>query len=113
MLKYDDPLDGVFKALADGARRAILEQLTRGEATMSDLAGPLAISLPAVHQHIALLEGAGLVQCEKRGRARWCRLDRPGFKRAARWIADREKLWERRLDALDAHLRNEKRSKPS
>lgn len=104
MLKREQRLDAVFKALGDGARRAILEELTHGEAPMSTLVAPVGISLSAVHQHVAVLEEAGLVRCEKRGRARWCALDADGFARAEGWIADRKKLWEGRLDSLGRHL---------
>jgi DNA-binding transcriptional ArsR family regulator len=109
LLNYSDPLDGVFKALGDGARRRILEQLSRGEATLSALAEPLEISLPAVHQHVAVLEAVGLVACEKRGRERFCRLDTRGFARAEAWIRGRRRLWESRLAALDAYVSTERR----
>jgi DNA-binding transcriptional ArsR family regulator len=111
LLNYSTPLDGVFKALGDGARRRILEQLSRGEATLTALAEPLQISLPAVHQHLALLEAVGLVACEKRGRERFCRLDPRGLERAEAWIHARRRLWDRRLAALDAYLGAEKRSR--
>jgi DNA-binding transcriptional ArsR family regulator len=101
MVNYPNVLDGTFKALADGARRRILERLSRGEATLSALAEPLEISLPAVHQHVARLEEVGLVACEKRGRERVCRLDPHGFDRVEAWIAARRNLWATRLAALD------------
>jgi DNA-binding transcriptional ArsR family regulator len=104
MINYADPLDGVFKALGDGTRRRIVERLARGEATLSALAEPLAISLPAVHQHVELLEEVGLVACEKRGRERFCRLDSRGLSRAEAWVRDRRRLWESRLAALDDFL---------
>jgi DNA-binding transcriptional ArsR family regulator len=103
MLKYET-LDVVFRALGDGARRAILEELSRGEKAMSELAVPLGVSLSAVHQHIAVLEAAQLVRCEKRGRTRWCALDAAGLKRAEAWIADRKRLWDGRLARLSRHL---------
>jgi DNA-binding transcriptional ArsR family regulator len=111
LLNYSDPLDGVFKALGDGARRKILEQLSRGEATLSAIAEPLEISLSAVHQHVALLEAVGLVACEKRGRERFCRLDARGLDRADAWIRGRRRLWENRLAALDGYLAREKRGR--
>ncbi len=98
----------VFRALGDGARRAMLEILSRGETALSGLAGPLEISLPAAHQHVAVLEKAGLVACEKRGRKRICRLDPCGFTRAEAWLAAKRKLWETRLDALAAHLERDR-----
>jgi DNA-binding transcriptional ArsR family regulator len=111
LINYSDPLDGVFKALGDGARRRILERLARGEATLSALAAPLEISLPAVHQHVTLLEAVGLVDCEKRGRERFCRLDTRGLDRAEAWISGRRRLWATRLAALDRFLAETKRSR--
>jgi len=104
MLNYQDALDGAFRALADPTRRAIVERLTRGRATVSDLAEPLPMSLPAVHQHLQVLEEAGLMTWEKKGRVRWCQLDAKGLGAAESWISDRRRLWERRLDALERHL---------
>ena len=82
----------------------MLVRLSRGEATLGQLAEPLDMSLPAVHQHLAVLESAGLVSCEKRGRERWCRLEPRVLKEAERWISTRHRLWEQRLDALDKYL---------
>src|SRR5262245_29907598 len=104
-------IDTVFAALGDPTRRAIVERLTGSEATMSDLAKPFDMSLSAVHQHVALLEDAGLIACEKRGRERWCRLDAKGLERIEKWVADRRRLWERRLDALQLYL-TEAKPKP-
>ena len=94
----------VFAALGDPTRRAIVERLTGREATVSDLARPFDMSLSAVHQHLTLLERAGLVAREKRGRERWCRLEPRALDRIERWVSERRRLWERRLDALEAHL---------
>ena len=94
----------VFKCLGDPGRRAMLVRLSQGEATLGQLAEPLAMSLPAVHQHLAVLEKAGLVTCEKRGRQRWCRAVPAGLAPAEDWIADRSRLWEQRLGALDDYL---------
>ena len=110
MINYSDPLDGAFRALGDGVRRRILERLARGEATLSALADPLEISLPAVHQHVALLEEVGLVRCEKRGRERVCRLDTRGFDRVEAWIQGRRRLWSARLANLDRFLAKNERS---
>ena len=116
MPKYSPSLDAIFKALGDAGRRAMLVQLERGEATLGQLAAPLAMSLPAVHQHLAVLEDAGLVTCEKRGRERWCRLHGETLAQADQWITQRRQLWDQRLGALDAYLatdarRNSKRRK--
>jgi DNA-binding transcriptional ArsR family regulator len=104
MLNYQTSLDSAFKALSDPTRRAIVERLARGPASVSDLAEPLPMSLPAVHQHLQVLEEAGLMRWEKKGRVRWCRLDAKGLGAAEAWISDRRRLWEKRLDALEAHL---------
>ena len=104
MLDHRPSIDGIFSALGDPTRRAIVERLTGREATVSELAKPFDMSLSAVHQHLALLEGAGLVACEKRGRERWCRLETKALDRIDKWVSERRRLWERRLDALDAYL---------
>lgn len=104
MLKCETRSAAVFRALGDPTRRGIVEHLAQGPATLSALAGPLGISLPAVHQHMAVLEEAGLAACEKRGRVRLCRLDPKGLGAAEQWIADRRRLWEARLDALGNYL---------
>jgi DNA-binding transcriptional ArsR family regulator len=100
MLNYQPQLDLVFQALADPTRRAIVERLGRGPATVSQLAVPFAMSLPAVVQHIHVLEASGLVRSEKVGRVRTCRVDSLALGTAERWIADRRTTWEQRLDRL-------------
>jgi DNA-binding transcriptional ArsR family regulator len=97
-------LDRTFHALADPARRAMLDRLARGEASVSELAAPLDMSLPAVVQHLAVLEDSGLVRSSKLGRVRTCRMDPHALRVAQDWIAERRALWERRLDALDRYL---------
>lgn len=104
MFGHQSSIDGIFSALGDPTRRAIVERLTGREATVSELAKPFDMSLSAVHQHLALLEGVGLVACEKRGRERWCRLETKALDRIEKWVSERRRLWERRLDALDAYL---------
>ncbi len=104
MAKYDDALNLVFKSLGDPGRRAMLARLTRGEATLGQLAEPLSMSLPAAHQHLAVLETAGLVTCEKRGRERWCRLNPEPLSKAESWISQRRLVWHQRLHALDRYL---------
>jgi DNA-binding transcriptional ArsR family regulator len=104
MLEQHISIEGLFSALGDPTRRAIVERLAGRDATVSDLAKPFDMSLSAVHQHLALLEGAGIVACEKRGRERWCRLEAKALDRIDKWVADRRRLWVRRLDALDAYL---------
>ena len=97
-------LDAVFHALADPGRRAMVDRLIRGPASVSDLAAPLEMSLPAVLQHLAVLEGSGLVTSEKQGRVRTCRVEPKALRTAEEWIADRRTTWERRLDRLDEYL---------
>src|SRR5947208_3166036 len=104
MLNSQPQLDLVFQALSDPTRRAIVERLGRGPASVSQLAQPFAMSLPAVLQHVAVLEASGLVRSEKVGRVRTCRIDSPALRTAEGWIADRRATWERRLDRLGAVL---------
>jgi DNA-binding transcriptional ArsR family regulator len=98
------PLDRVFHALADPARRTMLERLTRGPASVSELAEPLEMSLPAVVQHLAVLEASGLVTTQKIGRVRTCQLEAGSMQRAEQWINERRTAWERRLDRLGDYL---------
>jgi DNA-binding transcriptional ArsR family regulator len=97
-------LDDAFRALADPTRRAIVERLSRGRASVSELAAPLPMSLAAVHQHLQVLAASGLVSWEKRGRVRWCRLEVPRLREVEAWVLARRVAWERRLEALAAHL---------
>ena len=99
-------LDDVFHALADPTRRSLVERLTRGPA-VSELAAPLPMSLPAVMQHLAVLDAAGLIHSEKRGRVRWRRLNVEAMAAAETWIAGRRRLWNARLDALERHLKSD------
>src|SRR5688572_21668029 len=100
MVKFQERLDRTFSALADPTRRAILDSLSKGEAPVSHIAAPFAMSLPAVMKHLAVLETAGLVACRKNGRVRTCRIDPKGASQMLSWIKARENLWEKRLDAL-------------
>jgi DNA-binding transcriptional ArsR family regulator len=92
--------DQLFQALGDPTRRAIVERLSNGPFSVSQLAQPLEITLTAVAQHLQILEEAGLVHTEKLGRVRTCRVVTTGLKVLEEWIADRRSLWERRLDRL-------------
>ena len=100
MDKTKSSIDSVFHALGDGTRRAILEKLSTGPVSVSRLAEPLGMSLAAVVQHLQVLEQSGLVQTEKNGRIRTCRLEPGGLSVARQWIDDRRLMWERRLDRL-------------
>ena len=104
MLQQADPLDRVFQALADPTRRSMVERLTHGPASVSALAQPLSMSLPAVVQHVQVLEAAGLVTTQKAGRVRTCTIAPEALRGAEHWITERRTTWERRLDRLDALL---------
>ena len=104
MLKDSTRLDRAFQALADPARRGMLARLTQGPASVSELAQPLDMSLPAVMQHLKALEDSGLIRSEKKGRVRTCRLQ-PGVLAAAeQWIVDRRSEWEKRHDRLEDYV---------
>ena len=98
------PLDRTFSALADPTRRAILVRLAQGEASVSQLAEPFDISLPATLKHLGVLERAGLIARTKEGRVSRCRLVADPLKDAAEWITHYRRFWERQLDALARHL---------
>ena len=104
MLNKESSLDLLFQALAVPARRVMVERLSLGPASVTQLAEPLAMSLPAVVQHLQVLEASGLVQSEKAGRVRTCRIRPAALKTAEDWIARRRANWERRLDRLAKHL---------
>jgi DNA-binding transcriptional ArsR family regulator len=104
----DTTLDLAFQALADPSRRAMVDRLAQGPATVSELAKPLAMSLPGVMQHLAVLEASGLVISEKIGRTRTCRIEPKVLTQAEHWIAERRALWERRLDRLGQFLEDTK-----
>lgn len=97
-------LDAAFQALADPTRRAIVERLAQEPASVSQLAKPLAMSLPAVMQHLAVLEASGLVRSAKSGRVRTCRINPEALSLAEQWINARRRQWERRLDRLGDYL---------
>jgi len=100
MQKKKPDVDRVFHALGDSSRRAIVEKLSKGPLSVSRLAGPLNITLAAVVQHLQVLEESGLVQTEKVGRVRTCRIEPAGLSVAEQWIGDRRSTWERRFDRL-------------
>jgi len=100
MSSHQAAVNRVFHALGDPTRRAIVERLSAGPFSVSRLAKPLKITLAAVVQHLQVLEESGLVQTEKVGRVRTCRIEPKGLTVAERWISDRRALWERRFDRL-------------
>jgi len=104
VLNQSAGVDAVFAALADPTRRQLVEELGRGPASVSVLAKPLPISLPAVVQHLQVLEACGLVRSEKVGRVRTCRLEVTQLQTVQDWIDERRRTWERRLDRLGDYL---------
>ena len=104
MLNQRPELDVVFHALADPSRRSIVERLSVGPATVTDLAEPLPMSMPAVLQHLQVLQDCGLVRSRKVGRVRTCSIDVQALRPVERWVDDRRSSWERRLDRLGAYL---------
>jgi DNA-binding transcriptional ArsR family regulator len=104
MLNQPADLDHLFHALADPARRAMVERLARGPAPVSELARPLPMSLPSAMQHLSVLEAAGLVRSEKVGRVRTCAIAPGALSLAEHWINARRTEWEHRLDRLGDYL---------
>src|SRR5262245_31486195 len=104
MLHDRAQLDLMFQALADPARRVMVERLSRGPASVSELAEPLDMSLSAVMQHLQMLEASGLVRSEKAGRVRTCRIEGRALGMAEQWISERRAAWQSRLDRLGDYL---------
>ncbi len=105
MLNDSYQLDRAFQALSDPVRRRMLARLSRGPASVSELAQPFSISLPAVLQHLKALERSGLIRSEKKGRVRTVRLQPKALSAAETWIADRRAEWEAQADRLENYLR--------
>jgi DNA-binding transcriptional ArsR family regulator len=99
-----DQIDGVFAALADPTRRAILARLATGDATAGELAGGFPISAQAVSKHLNVLEAAGLIVRTREAQRRWCRIVPDQVRSVAVWAAQYERLWAERYDALDTYL---------
>jgi DNA-binding transcriptional ArsR family regulator len=104
MLNDSHRLDLAYQALADPTRRGMLARLSRAPASVSELARPFSMSLPAVMQHLQLLEASGLVRSEKKGRVRTCRIEPKALAAAEGWIAEQRALWEGRSDRLEDYL---------
>jgi DNA-binding transcriptional ArsR family regulator len=114
MLKLKpEPTDRIFHALADANRRAMIERLTRGPATVSELAALLGVTIAATVQHLKVLEDSDLVRSEKVGRVRTCQIDPVGLRNAETWLQRQRTAWERRLDSLGAFLENESKEEES
>ena len=104
MSKKVDSMDAIFRALSDPTRRHVLERLSRGAASVSELAAPFDMALPSFVQHLRVLEESGLVRSHKEGRVRTYRLTPARLKQAEDWLGKQRKFWERRLDQLDELL---------
>ena len=105
-------VDGIFRALADPTRRDVLERLSVGRASVSELAEPYGMALPSFVEHLKVLEQNGLVRSQKAGRVRTYELAPDRLKLAEDWLGRQRKLWERRLDQLDSYLMTMKEEKP-
>ena len=105
MQTLPDPLSATFSALADPTRRAILARLSKGEATVTELAAPFDLSLPAVSKHLKVLQRAGLIEQGRQAQWRPCRLRPERLRDVADWIGEYRRLWEVSFDRLDEYLR--------
>ena len=105
-------LDNVFSALADPTRRAIIARLSQGEASVGELAHPFDMALPSLMKHIRVLEAGGLLESEKHGRVRTCRLMPGAMKGAEHWLAEQRALWEARLDRLESYVETLEKKRP-
>ncbi len=103
-------LDLVFGALADPTRRAVLERLGKGEASIGELAQPFDMALPSLMKHVRVLESVGLVESQKQGRVRTCRLKPAAMTDAERWLVEQRTVWEARLDRLETYVKSIERS---
>src|SRR5277367_4488716 len=112
MVNYSTGLDATFAALSDATRRGILARLARGEASVTELAQPYDMSLPAVSKHLRVLESAGLVTRNKQGRVQRCRLEAAPMKSAAAWIEHYRKFWDTQLDSLQRYLESSTPKEP-
>ncbi|HEY4199759.1 MAG TPA: metalloregulator ArsR/SmtB family transcription factor [Devosiaceae bacterium] len=101
MEQYAAQLDGIFQALADPTRRAVLGKLGQGPASISDLARPFDMALPSFMKHIHFLENTGLISTQKHGRVRTCALEKQRFAVAEAWLSDQRSIWEGRTDRLE------------
>lgn len=104
MLNHAPQLDLVFHALSDPTRRAVLDRLTQGPASVSELAAPFETTLAAIVQHVQVLEASGLISTEKIGRTRTCCVSAEAIARAEQWLSARRQVWEARLDRMEGHV---------
>lgn len=108
MPKLNHAVESTFSALADPTRRAVVQALSNGPATVSQLASPFAMALPSFTQHLGVLERAGLVVSRREGRKRICSLNPQALLKAEDWLASHRRQWEERLDRFEAHLEKAK-----
>lgn len=101
MENYSSELDGLFQALADPTRRAVLGRLGHGAASISDLAEPFDMALPSFMKHVRFLEESGLIRTQKQGRVRTCTLERARFAMLENWLSEQRAIWEARTDRLE------------
>ena len=114
MEQYQAPLDGIFHALSDPTRRAVLARLGRGPASVSELAEPFDMALPSFMKHIRLLEESGWIRTRKAGRVRTCAIERKPFAAVETWLAEQRAVWEGRTDRLEQFVLNaQKKEKPA
>ena len=104
MEKHSEPLDGVFQALADPTRRAVLGRLGRGPASISELARPFDMALPSFMKHIRTLEQSGLIRTRKQGRVRTCAIEKKRLAAAEAWLSQQRALWEGRMGRLEQYV---------
>jgi DNA-binding transcriptional ArsR family regulator len=109
----EEQLDAAFAALADPTRRAIVSRLARGDATVSELAAPFAVSLPAVSKHLKVLERSGLISRGRSAQFRPCHLEVEALDQTLDWITTHRRLWDERFDKLDVHLRQLQSGRPT
>lgn len=110
---HADPLTATFAALADPTRRAILERLSTGEATVLELAEPFAISLPAISRHLKVLEKAGLISRGRDAQWRPCRIETAALEQLDGWVGAYRRLWQGKFDRMDAYLAQIQKGKPN
>ncbi len=101
MEQCSDELSGIFQALADPTRRAVLERLSKGPASVSDLAKPFRMALPSFMKHVRFLEGSGLIRTHKKGRVRTCEIEGQRLAAVDAWLSEQRALWEGRADRLE------------
>jgi len=111
MEQYQSQLDGIFQALADPTRRAVVGRLGRGSASVGELAAPFAMALPSFMKHIHVLEESGLIRTRKTGRVRTCEIDRVRLAAVDGWLNEQRAIWEGRTDRLEQFVTQDKEQK--